>query len=102
MVKIFWCQNYAILRRDKIISKKTHTSIGKSESMLHKFKTNTLDTLREEVFIDGERIRCTDYVLRHSAGEVATLDNSLLVENDIVSECEVRIKKQRTICKTYE
>ena len=67
--------------------------------MLHKFKTNTLDTLREEVFIDGERIRCSDYVLRHSAGEVATLDISLAVETDIVSECEVRIKNKEQFAR---
>lgn len=67
--------------------------------MLHKFKTNTLDTLREEVFIDGERIRCTDYVLSHSAGEVATLDISLLVETDIISECVVKIKNKDQIAR---
>lgn len=73
--------------------------MGKGESMLHRFKTNTLDTLREEVFIDGERIRCTDYVLSHSAGEVATLDISLSVETDIVSECEVRIKNKEQFAR---
>lgn len=67
--------------------------------MLHKFKTNPLDTLREELFIDGERIRCTDYVLSHSAGEVATLDISLIVEADIVSECEVRIKNKEQFAR---
>ena len=67
--------------------------------MLHKFKTNTLDALREEVFIDGERIRCSDYVLSHSVGEVATLDISLAVETDIVSECEVRIKNKEQFAR---
>ena len=67
--------------------------------MLHKFKTNTLNTLREEVFIDGERIRCTDYVLSYSAGEVATLDITLAVETDIVSECEVRIKNKEQFAR---
>lgn len=67
--------------------------------MLHKFKTNTLDTLREEIFIDGERIKCTYYVLSHSAGEVATLDISLAVEADIVSECEVRIKNKEQVAR---
>ena len=67
--------------------------------MLHKFKTNTLDTLREEVFVDGERIRCTDYVLSHSAGEVATLDISLPVETDIISECVVKIKNKDQIAR---
>ena len=73
--------------------------MGKCESMLHKFKTNTLDTIREEVFIDGERIRCTDYVLSHSVGEVSTLDISLAVETDMVSECEVRIKNKEQFAR---
>lgn len=67
--------------------------------MLHKFKTKVLDTLREETYIDGEKIRCLDYALSHSVGEPAILDISLVVETDIVSEVVVTIKNKEQIAR---
>lgn len=43
--------------------------------MLHKFSINSLDDncIREQVFIDGQPIRCTGYTLTHDVDKVPRL-----------------------------
>lgn len=73
--------------------------------MIHKFSTEPLDdfSIRERVYIDGQPIRCSGYVLVHNINEVPRVVMTIPAITKAKEECvDLEIANKEEIAKLMD